>query len=63
MTEPDAPAVVVDLVVGDVQRSALTYARRYSLSAMLGVVSEDDDDGEGAKRKQQAQQPATWAGV
>lgn len=31
--------------------SAYTYARRYSLSAMLGVVSEDDDDGEGAKRK------------
>lgn len=28
--------------------SAITYARRYSLSAMLGVVSEDDDDAEGA---------------
>ena len=38
--------------------SAYTYARRYSLSAMLGVVSEDDDDGEGAKRKQQAQPQA-----
>nr|DAE41677.1 MAG TPA: ERF superfamily protein [Bacteriophage sp.] len=25
--------------------SALTYARRYSLSAFLGVTSEDDDDG------------------
>jgi hypothetical protein len=29
--------------------SALTYARRYALSAMLGMVTEDDDDGEGAK--------------
>ena len=29
--------------------SAITYARRYSLSAMLGVVSEADDDGHGAK--------------
>jgi hypothetical protein len=29
--------------------SALTYARRYALSAMLGMVSEDDDDGEAAK--------------
>jgi hypothetical protein len=25
--------------------SALTYARRYSMSAILGVASEDDDDG------------------
>jgi hypothetical protein len=29
--------------------SALTYARRYALSAMLGMVTEDDDDGEAAK--------------
>ena len=28
--------------------SAITYARRYSLSAILGVVSEEDDDGNGA---------------
>ena len=28
--------------------SAITYARRYALSAMVGVVSEDDDDGESA---------------
>ena len=28
--------------------SALTYARRYALTAMLGMVTEDDD-GEGAK--------------
>lgn len=25
--------------------SAITYARRYALSAMLGVVADDDDDG------------------
>lgn len=25
--------------------SAITYARRYSLSAVLGISSEDDDDG------------------
>ena len=25
-----------------------TYARRYSLSALVGVVADDDDDGEGA---------------
>ncbi len=28
--------------------SAITYARRYALSAMLGIVAEDDDDGEAA---------------
>ena len=25
--------------------SAITYARRYSLSALVGVVADDDDDG------------------
>lgn len=29
--------------------SALTYARRYGLSTICGIVSEDDDDGEIAK--------------
>jgi len=28
--------------------SALTYARRYSLSSMLGVVADEDDDGNAA---------------
>ncbi|WCB47057.1 ERF family protein [Nitratidesulfovibrio vulgaris] len=28
--------------------SAMTYARRYALSAMLGMVTEEDDDGEAA---------------
>ncbi len=28
--------------------SAMTYARRYSLSAFLGVAADDDDDGNGA---------------
>ena len=31
--------------------SALTYARRYALAAMIGV-SPDDDDGEGAMNRQ-----------
>lgn len=33
--------------------SAMTYLRRYSLTAMLGMVSEDDD-GEGAKAGQKS---------
>ncbi|MBG3876406.1 single-stranded DNA-binding protein [Desulfovibrio oxamicus] len=36
--------------------SAMTYARRYSLSAMLGLVTEDDDDGEAASRDRPARQ-------
>lgn len=28
--------------------SAITYARRYALGAMLGIVTEDDDDGNAA---------------
>lgn len=39
--------------------SAITYARRYSLSALLGIVSEEDDDGERAQgRPPRAQQRA-----
>ena len=30
--------------------SALTYARRYSLSALLGVASEEDDDAQAAEQ-------------
>ena len=30
--------------------SAITYLRRYGLSAILGLVTEDDDDGEGTRK-------------
>lgn len=33
--------------------SAITYSRRYALTAMLGMVTEDDD-GEGAKNRQKS---------
>lgn len=32
--------------------SAITYAKRYSLCAMLGIVADDDDDGNGADGNQ-----------
>jgi hypothetical protein len=32
--------------------SALTYLRRYALSAIIGVVADDDDDGNAASRPQ-----------
>jgi hypothetical protein len=31
--------------------SAITYARRYAIAALLGVVSDEDDDGEGAMNR------------
>lgn len=37
--------------------SAMTYGKRYSLSAMLGIVSDDeDDDGEASHARGQSQQ-------
>lgn len=45
--------------------SALTYARRYSLTSLLGVASEEDDDGESAmkdgEKKPKAEKPAEKA--
>ena len=41
-----APVPVrVDLAKPQATGSAMTYARRYSLSAALGVVGDEDDDG------------------
>jgi len=34
--------------------SALSYGRRYSLSALLSLASDEDDDGNGAAQQQQA---------
>jgi hypothetical protein len=31
--------------------SALTYAKRYALSALIGIVTEDDDDGQSSTGK------------
>ena len=33
--------------------SALTYARRYSLSAIVSIAGDDDDDAEGARKQDQ----------
>jgi hypothetical protein len=31
--------------------SALTYARRYSLSALIGIAADEDDDANAAQKK------------
>jgi len=41
--------------------SALTYARRYSLSASLGVAAEEDDDGRAAQDAASSKKPAAPA--
>lgn len=38
--------------------SAITYGRRYSLSAILGIASESDDDGNGAQGSDSGQAPS-----
>lgn len=38
--------------------SAITYARRYALSAILGIAAEDDDDGNGASSARNVQSQA-----
>lgn len=45
-----ASLAVIPLAKPDPQAmgSAFTYGRRYALSAMLGIVTEDDDDGNAA---------------
>lgn len=43
--------------------SAITYGRRYSLSAILGIASENDDDANGISGQDKAnnQQPQTYS--
>lgn len=41
--------------------SALTYARRYSLSSLVGIASEDDDDGQVAAPTPEPTKPKNYA--
>lgn len=43
------------------QGSAITYMRRYALSAALGIATEDDDDGNEASKAPQTRQNAPGA--
>lgn len=61
--EQTADAQVIPLVKNDPQGlgSAVTYARRYAIQAMLGIAAEDDD-GEPAVGPRTAPQRATGTG-
>ena len=54
----------LELILGKVtpqgQGSAITYGRRYAFSAALNIVTEEDDDGNGAtKEAESGHQPTT----
>ena len=38
--------------------STITYARRYSLSSILGIAAEEDDDGNASSKPEEKSQPA-----
>lgn len=41
----DTMALILDKPTSQGQGSAITYARRYALMSMLGLVADEDDDG------------------
>lgn len=43
--------------------SAITYAKRYSFCALLGIATEDDDGKAATKGKQEVEQPKTKPGT
>lgn len=47
--ESPALTLKMDKVTAQGAGSAITYARRYAISAILGISSEDDDDGNGVE--------------
>jgi hypothetical protein len=49
--ETDPLVLKADKATAQGAGSAITYARRYAVSAILGISSEDDDDGNGAEGK------------
>lgn len=55
--------VVLPMVKADPQAagSAITYARRYALAAVLGICGEEDDDANAASQKADHSTPKTQA--
>jgi len=49
--------LVLDKPTPQAQGSAITYARRYSIMALLGLVGDEDDDGNRASGRTQAKKP------
>lgn len=70
--ELDPLILKADKITAQGAGSAITYGRRYAVSALLGISSEDDDDGNGASGKgkkkgdksepEEQSQAINWAG-
>ena len=46
----DTMLLLIEKATPQAQGSALTYARRYAVLSMLGLVGDEDDDGEAASK-------------
>ena len=57
--ESPALTLKMDKVTAQGAGSAITYARRYAISAILGISSEDDDDGNGAEPDEPPTKPGS----
>jgi len=57
--ESDPLSLKADKATAQGACSAITYGRRYSLSAALGISSEDDDDGNHASQGNDKPKPAS----
>lgn len=60
--ESDPLILKPDKVTPQGAGSAITYARRYAVSAMLGISSEDDDDGNHAEKNETKHETKTNIG-
>lgn len=54
--ETETP-VITDAADMQAMAAAFTYSRRYGLTAILGIATEDDTDGNGADRDNKPKQP------
>ncbi len=55
----ECPVIVGPKVTAQQFGSALTYARRYSIAAICGIASEEDDDGNSAEKGGATDTPKT----
>lgn len=53
----DTPIIVGDQTTPQAFFSARTYARRHGLAGIVGIASEDDDDGANAEKKGDVSRP------
>lgn len=58
LTMPIVPTKNDKVAMTQLVGSAITYAKRYSLAAFLGIAADEDDDGNAGLQAQQPSRPA-----